>query len=131
MDTHLIIKIIHMSSATLALGVFIARAFTLFIGVTPQQQPNPKARTLFVALQHLSYSALVLTGIILLVMNDFKVQPWFYAKIILFLVLLSTQIKTYKVDDHILLSQRRAGLALGAVAFAAIFTLVIIKPVFG
>jgi len=130
MDTHLIIKIIHMSSATLALVIFILRAFTLFVGTTPDHQPNPKGRTVYVALQHLSYTFLVLTGISLLVMNDFVVQPWFYAKIILFLVLLSSQIKTYKRDDRILLSQRRAGLGIGAVAFAAIFLLVIIKPVF-
>ena len=131
MDTHLIIKIIHMSSATLALSVFIARAFTLFVGTTAQQQPNPKGRVLFVALQHLSYTAVVLTGVTLLVMNDFKVQPWFYAKIILFLVLLSTQIKTYKRDDSILLAQRRAGLGIGALAFIAILLLIMIKPAFG
>ncbi|TCM62807.1 invasion gene expression up-regulator SirB [Acinetobacter calcoaceticus] len=131
MDTHLIIKIIHMSSVALALSVFILRAMTLFVGITPNQQPSPKGRTLFVALQHLSYTLFVVTGIILLVMKDFQVQNWFYAKIVLFLVLLSSQIKTYKRDESIPLQQRRAGLGIGAVAFIAILSLVMIKPVLG
>lgn len=129
MDTHLIIKIVHMSSVALALSVFILRGLTLFVG-TQGQQPSNKGRTLFVGLQHLSYTVLFVTGATLLVMNDFQVQPWFYAKIILFLVLLSTQIKTYKRDQSILLTQRRAGLGIGAVTFIAILALVMIKPVF-
>ncbi len=130
MDTHLLIKIIHMSSVAVALIVFIARASTLFIG-TQNQQPNPKGRIIFVALQHLSFTVLTITGIILLVMKDFQVQSWFYAKIVLFLVLLSSLIKTYKKDDSILLPQRRAGLVISSVAFLAIISLVMIKPVFG
>lgn len=130
MDTHLLIKIIHMSSVAVALIVFIARASTLFIG-TQDQQPNPKGRIVFVALQHLSFTVLTITGIILLVMKDFQVQPWFYAKIVLFLVLLSSLIKTYKKDDSILLPQRRAGLVISSFAFLAIISLVMIKPVFG
>ncbi len=130
MDTHLLIKIIHMSSVAVALIVFIARASTLFIG-TQNQQPNPNGRIVFVALQHLSFTVLTITGIILLVMKDFQVQSWFYAKIVLFLVLLSSLIKTYKKDDSILLPQRRAGLVISSVAFLAIISLVMIKPVFG
>ncbi|OTG96515.1 SirB2 family protein [Acinetobacter sp. ANC 3832] len=130
MDTHLLIKIIHMSSVAVALIVFIACASTLFIG-TQNQQPNPKGRIIFVALQHLSFTVLTITGIILLVMKDFQVQSWFYAKIVLFLVLLSSLIKTYKKDDSILLPQRRAGLVISSVAFLAIISLVMIKPVFG
>ncbi len=41
-------------------------------------------------------------------MKNFQVQPWFYAKIILFLVLLSSLMKAFKKDDTILLAQRRA-----------------------
>lgn len=130
MDTHLLIKIIHMSSVAVLLVVFIARAFTLFVG-TQNNQPNPNGRIAFVALQHLAFSLIVISGIILLVMNDFKVQPWFYAKIILFLVLLSSLIKVYKKDQHILLTQRRAGLMISAIALIAILALVMIKPVFG
>lgn len=130
MDTHLIVKIIHMSSAALAMLVFVLRAFTLFVG-TQNQQPNPKGRVAFVAVQHLSYTLLVITGVALLVMNHFQVQTWFYAKILLFFVLLSSQIKAYKKDETILLAQRRAGLVLGAIAFVSILTLILIKPVFG
>ena len=130
MDTHLLIKIIHMSSMTLFLCVFILRALTLFVG-TQQQQPNPKGRVIFVAVQHLSLTLIVLTGVTLLVMNQFHVQPWFYAKIILFVVLVSSQIKAYKKDSHVLLAQRRAGVVIGAVAFVALLVLVMIKPTFG
>ncbi len=130
MDSHLLIKIVHMSAATLALLVFVVRATTLFVGVQ-EQQPNPVARKLLVGSQHLAFSLIALTGIILLVMNQFQVQPWFYAKIILFLVLLSSLIKAFKRDDSILLVQRRAGLILGAVAFVAIIVLILLKPTFG
>lgn len=130
MDIHLVVKIVHMSSAALAMLIFVLRAPTLFIG-TQNQQPNPKGHVGFVAMQHLSYTLLVVTGVALLVMNKFQVQPWFYAKIVLFLVLLSSQIKVYKKDDSILLAQRRAGLMIGIIAFVAIISLIIIKPVFG
>ncbi|WP_445114584.1 SirB2 family protein [Acinetobacter sp. WZC-1] len=130
MDTHLLIKIIHMSSVAVACIIFVLRAVTLFAG-TQQGQPNPAGRTLFVAVQHLTFTVLVITGVILLIMNHFQVQPWFYAKMILFAVLLSSLIKTYKKDDSILLVQRGAGLAVSCIAFIAILSLVIIKPVFG
>ncbi|AWV85110.1 SirB2 family protein [Acinetobacter radioresistens] len=129
MDTHLFLKIIHMSSATLALIVFVLRGLTLFIG-TQGNQPNPIGRKILVALQHLSFSLIILTGIILLVMNQFMVQPWFYAKIILFIVLFSSLMKAFRKDDSMLLVQRRAGLAIGLFAFIAIILLVTIKPNF-
>ncbi|WP_173911874.1 SirB2 family protein [Acinetobacter sp. Marseille-Q1618] len=130
MDTLLLMQTVHIVSAVLALLVFALRAFTLFVG-TQNQQPNPKGRVAFVAVQHLSYTVLVLTGVALLIINQFQVEPWFYAKILLFLVLLSSQIKAYKKDDQILLAQRRAGLVIGAIVFIAIFSLILIKPVFG
>lgn len=129
METQLIIKIIHMSSVALALLIFVLRAATLFVG-TVNQQPNPKGRVVFVALQHLSYTVLVLTGVILLVMKDFQVQPWFYAKVTLFLVLLSTQIKAYKRNETITLQQRHVGIGLGAAVFVMILILVMLKPTF-
>ena len=104
MDTHLLIKIIHMSAVSFVILVFVLRAATLLI---------------------------VVTGVTLLVMNEFKVQPWFYAKIVLFLVLLSSQIKAYKKDESILLTQRRAGIVVGAIALIGLMALVMIKPVFG
>lgn len=130
MDTHLLIKIIHMSSVSLLILAIFLRALTLFVGVE-QDQPSQKGRKLFVALQHLSLTLLVITGVTLLIMNDFKVQPWFYAKIVLFLVVISSLIKAFKKDPSILLVQRRAGLLIGVVALAALISLVVIKPVFG
>lgn len=130
MDMQLTVKIIHMISITLLMVVVIARAFTLFVGVTGQQ-PNPIGRKLFVALQHLAMSLIIVTGITSLIIKNFDVQSWFYAKVILFLVLFSALIKAYKKDEQILLAQRRAGLAIAVVALIAILALVMIKPNFG
>lgn len=129
MDAHLLTKIIHMSAVSLLIIAFVLRGATLFVGVR-DQQPNPKAIKLLVGLQHLSLTLLVITGVVLLVINQFVVQTWFYAKIILFFVLCSALIKTYKKDNQLLLMQRRAGLLIGAVALIGIIGLVVIKPVF-
>ena len=130
MDMQLTVKIVHMISVTLLIGVVIVRAFTLFVGVQGNQ-PNPVARKLFVALQHLSMTLIVLTGLTSLVIKNFEVQSWFYAKVVLFLVLFSSLMKAYKKDDRILLVQRRAGLAIAMVALMAIIGLVMVKPNFG
>ena len=130
MDMQLTVKIVHMISVTLLIGVVTARAFTLFVGVQGNQ-PNPVARKLFVALQHLSMTLIVLTGLTSLVIKNFEVQSWFYAKVVLFLVLFSSLMKAYKKDDRILLVQRRAGLAIAMVALIAIIGLVMVKPNFG
>ena len=130
MDMQLTVKIVHMIAATLLIGAVFARAFTLFAGVK-DNQPNPVARKFLVAWQHLAMTVIVLTGLTSLVIKNFEVQSWFYAKIILFLVLFSSLIKAYKKDDSILLVQRRAGLMIAGVALIAIMGLVIIKPNFG
>ena len=130
MDMQLTVKIVHMISVTLLIGVVTARAFTLFVGIQGNQ-PNPVARKLFVALQHLSMTLIVLTGLTSLVIKNFEVQSWFYAKVVLFLVLFSSLMKAYKKDDRILLVQRRAGLAIAMVALVAIIGLVMVKPNFG
>ena len=129
MDMQLTVKIVHMISVTLLIGVVIARAFTLFVGVQGNQ-PNPVARKLFVALQHLSMTLIVLTGLTSLVIKNFEVQSRFYAKVVLFLVLFSSLMKAYKKDDRILLVQRRAGLAIAMVALMAIIGLVMVTPNF-
>lgn len=118
-----------MTAVSAALLVFVVRGLTLFVGVQGQQ-PNSAGRIPLVASQHLSFTVVIVTGIALLIMNHFQVQPWFYAKIILFLVILSSLHKAFKKDTNILLAQRRAGLVIGAVAFIAILILVISKPVF-
>lgn len=130
MDTHLLIKIVHMSSATLLILAMVVGVLTLYVG-TQGNQPNPKLRKVFMALQHLSILLIILTGVILLVLNQFQVKPWFYAKVVLFLVVISSLMKAFKKDTNILLVQRRAGLFIGIASLIALMTLVIIKPVFG
>ena len=129
METQLLVKIFHMSVAGLAIVAILARALTLVVG-TQGNMPNPLARTALVALQHLAITVIALTGIVSLVLKDFDLQPWFYAKVILFLVLVSSLGKAYKKDDSILLSQRRAGLVIAVVSLVSILALVMIKPNF-
>ncbi|MGA6878253.1 SirB2 family protein [Acinetobacter sp. AND/436] len=130
METQLLLKIIHMASISVLLVILLARGLTLFKGVQGNQ-PNPAGRTLWVALQHLSVTLIVVTGIVLLALKDFQVETWFYAKIILFLVMLSSLMKAYRKTDSILLVQRRAGWGIALVALLAIIALVMIKPSFG
>lgn len=130
MDTHLLIKIVHMSSACILILAVIIGLFTLYVG-TQGNQPNPKLRKLFIAFQHLSYLLIIVTGVTLLVMNEFQVKPWFYAKVVLFFVVISSLMKAFKKDQTILLLQRKAGLLIGAAALVALLVLVIIKPTFG
>lgn len=130
MDAHLAVKIVHMSSATLLIIAIVVGLITLYAR-TQDNQPNPKLRKVFMALQHLSLLLIIVTGISLLVMNDFVVKPWFYAKVVLFLVVISSLIKAFKKDPSIVLAQRRAGMVIGIVALIALLALVVIKPVFG
>ena len=130
MELHLIIKIVHMSSVALLIVAFLLRASNLLL-TKENDAPIAKGSKALIGLQHLSLTLIVLTGVTLLIMNDLQVQPWFYAKIILFLVMISSLIKAYKTDERILLVQRKAGLVISGVALAAIIALVMIKPVFG
>lgn len=130
MDTHLVIKIVHMSSLLLLIIAVLARATTLYFGVE-NQQPNSKGRKAYVALQHLAFTLVIGTGLILLFLNNFQVQPWFYAKVVLVIVMLSSLIKAYRQDASVLLIQRRAGVLISCVAFMAIIGIVMIKPTFG
>ena len=121
---------IHLVGIALLFVVILLRGVTLFKGVE-NNQPNQSSRKLFVALQHSSLTIVVFTGIALLVMKNFQVETWFYAKVVLFLVMVSSLIKAYKKDETILLVQRKAGWVIALVAFIAIYGLVLVKPVFG
>lgn len=129
MDTQLIIKIVHMSLASLLILVVFARAATLFVGVQGEQ-PNPLARKLLVGLQHFSVTFVAISGLVALYLKDFAVEPWFYAKVVLFFVMLSSLSKAFKQDPQLLLTQRRAGMMLAVVALLSLIGLVMIKPVF-
>ena len=130
MDQHLLIKIIHMSIASLVFILLIVRAFPILILKKWTVERNVSNK-IIVGLQHFSYSVLILSGLWLLWDNQFQVEMWFYAKVILFLVLVSSLGKAYKKDDSILLSQRRAGLVIAVVSLVSILALVMIKPNFG
>ena len=129
MDIHLLIKIVHMSSVALLIVAFLLRGSKLLF-TKDNDLAVAKGPKAFIALQHLSLTLIVLTGVTLLIMNDLQVKPWFYAKVVLFLVMISSLIKAYKKGDGILLVQRKAGFIIAVVALAAIIALVFIKPVF-
>lgn len=117
--------------AMVCLGIVVViRGLTLFIGVE-QGQPNTKGRIPLVALQHLSMTIVVLTGVYALYLKDFQVETWFYAKVVLFFVLLSSLGKAFSKVLNIELVQRRAGLFLVVVAFIAILGLVVVQPNLG
>ena len=121
---------IHLVGIALLFVVILLRGMTLFKGVE-NNQPNQSSRKLFVALQHSSLTIVVFTGVALLVMKDFQVESWFYAKAVLFLVMVSSLIKACKRVVPILLVFCIAGWVIVLVAFVAIYGLVLVKPVFG
>lgn len=124
MDSHLIFKIAHMTFATVAIGVFLLRAVQLFVSA---RKGHMQRSVFLIALQHLSYAVLVVTGFILLYQNEFVVKHWFYGKIILFLVLLSASAKAFGKRD-LKWAERKAGVFVAGVAFAGLLTLIIWKP---
>ncbi len=66
----------HVTAAALLFLVLFVRAMTLFKG-TQNNSPNPKAWTVFVALQHSALTLIVVTGVIALFLKDFQVETWF------------------------------------------------------
>lgn len=131
---------IHLIGFALLLVVVLIRAKTLFTGLTAIEnennetlttanlQPDQKYRRLYVACQHSCLTLVGFSGIYLLYNKDFQVQPWFYAKIMLFAVLLSSLIKAFKKPNpHILLVQRKAGLCIALFCYISILALVIVN----
>ncbi|MBJ9986975.1 SirB2 family protein [Acinetobacter sp. S40] len=129
MDTHLFVVIIHIVGLVLVGLAVLFRSMPIWMNARDQSEFSAPKK-IWIALQHLGFTVLVVSGIVLLYLNNFQIQTWFYAKIILFLVMLSALNKAFKKDQSILLVQRRAGLVIGCVAFVAVLGLVIIKPVF-
>lgn len=130
MDQALLIKIIHMSCASAVFLILLARAFPLLMK-NKNDESEHTSNKILIGLQHLGYSILVLSGLWLLWLKNFDVQPWFYAKLVLFFAILSCTAKAFKRNDQILLVQRKAGLIIAIVAFIALFGLIILKPQFG
>ena len=131
-------KIVHMTFASLAIIVFVIRTILLFWQPTAivttsssATRPAPKSagRIVLVAMQHLAFTLLVITGLVLLYQNNFVVQPWFYGKIILFLVVLSAVTKAFGKRD-IGIGQRKAGAMVAGIAIVGLMTLICWKPDF-
>lgn len=119
------IHYLHIFGLILLFIVVLVRTTTLFKGIE-DGQPCQKNRRLFVAFQHSALTIIAGSGIYLLYHQNFTVQPWFYAKIMLFAVMLSSLIKAFKKPNPaILLVQRKAGLVIALFCYCAIWGLVL------
>lgn len=128
MNTLLLLKILHGVGVVLLLLMLALSNRHLFR--MQDEQLAAKTPRLVIALQHSTFTLMLLTGGALLWMKHFQVQPWFYAKVALFVVIFSSLIKAFRRKEGILLVQRRAGIVIAWIALFAILLLVKIKPVF-
>lgn len=128
MNTLLLLKILHGVGVVLLLLMLALSSRHLFR--MQDEQLTAKTPRLVIALQHSTFTLMLLTGGALLWMKHFQVQPWFYAKVALFVVIFSSLIKAFRRKEGILLVQRRAGIVIAWIALFAILLLVKIKPVF-
>ncbi len=124
------VLIIHTICAYVIFGVILIRAFPIVMQ-KKWSEHSTLINKVFVAIQHLGYSILIVSGLYLLSRPEFEAGAWFYAKIILFFVMLSASIKAFQRKKQIPLVQRQAGLVIAIIAFCAIFALVFVKPQLG
>ncbi|MEB3754610.1 SirB2 family protein [Acinetobacter sp. MD2(2019)] len=129
MDVLLALKIAHGCAIFFLFISFIGQSLFL-MKAEPQDICNWPYRRIFILIQHGSFALILLTGLTLLYLKHFQVQSWFYAKMILFVVIVSSVIKAFKPSSgtEILWVQRRGGMVLAWIAFFAILYLVKIKP---
>lgn len=113
-----IIKILHMSTGTVAVGLFALQSFFVW-----QQKPLPKAIKI---LGHISYALVILFGLHLLFKLPGIYPHWLLAKIVLFFVALSATFKSQRQTAE--LAQRKTGIYIAAVAYIALLGLIVIKP---
>lgn len=115
---------IHIVAFIVLFVIIAVRATTLF-KADEEGQPSQNHRRLFVAIQHSALTVIGLTGIYLLYQKQFGVEAWFYAKIMLFAVMLSSLIKAFKKPNPaILMVQRKAGLVIALFCYCSILGLV-------
>lgn len=117
---------LHFFAALFVFILLLIRAFPIIIQGKFSENP-PVSNKILVGLQHLGYSILLLTGIYMLWQNNFQIEVWFYAKIILFFAMLSASVKAFRRRGDIQLIQRRAGLVIALIAYCCIFALVYFK----
>lgn len=84
-------------------------------------------RRLLLICQHSTFLIFVISGLYMLYTKNFHVEHWFYIKILLSVVLVSSLIKAFRVA--ILPVQRRAGAVLAWVAFIIICILAWTQPI--
>lgn len=130
MDHDQLIKLLHIVFAISAFAFLIIRALPI-LSQRDWQQKSTTSNKILIGAQHLSYSIIVLSGLWLLWASKVEIQTWFYAKIILFFVILSATAKAFTRKKEILLVQRQAGLVIAIIAFFALFGLIMLKPQFG
>lgn len=119
---------VHIGAFVVLLCVVAVRATTLFKNIDADGQPSQQNRRVFVAFQHIALTMIGFTGIFLLYQKQFTVQPWFYAKVMLFAVMLSSLITAFKkTNPEILLVQRKAGLLIALFCYIAILGLVFLN----
>ena len=130
MDHFSTLKIVHGVAILLFFITLVVQSLILF-RTKDQNISNLSHRRVFMALQHSLFTILLITGVSMLYLKQFQVQHWFYAKIILFIVMVSSVIKAFRKQrtQEILLVQRRGGIILAWIAFIAILCIVKIKPI--
>ncbi|SNQ29525.1 SirB2 family protein [Acinetobacter apis] len=129
MDLFVGLKIAHGVAMTLLLIILITQTVILYRG--KEDVSTLASRKKIVIVQHSTFFLLILTGTFLLYLKGFNVQHWFYAKAVLFLVIISASTKAFKKGDgSILPVQRKGGIVIAWVAFFSIIGLVITKPAF-
>ena len=84
-------------------------------------------RRLLLICQHSTFLIFVVSGLYMLYTKNFHVQHWFYVKILLSIVLVSSLIKAFRVA--ILHVQRRAGIVLAWISFTIICALSWTQPI--
>lgn len=116
-------KHLHMLLAIIVLFIFILQALPMFMGKTP------KASNTLKILNHVFYTAVILTGLGLFwqIYQVAGTQHWALAKLVLLIVAASATIKAQRHYTNTP-SQAKAGLMIASVAYVSIIVLAITKP---
>ena len=117
-------KHLHMLLAIIVLLIFIFQALPMFMGKAP------KVSNAIKILNHVFYTAVVLTGLVLFwqIYQVAGVQHWALAKLVLLIVAASATIKAQRNYANAP-SQAKAGLIIACVAYVGIVVLAITKPI--
>lgn len=130
MDLFTSLKVVHSIAITILLITMIWQTIILFRYSKANTTFEVPSRQKIVMIQHSIFLLLFITGGVLLYLKGFNVQHWFYAKAILFVVIISSSVKAFKKPNaNVLLVQRKGGIIIAWIAVISIISLVVIKPV--